>query len=412
MDSRGFMAIVETTGAAFAVVAAILKLVDYYLKAGRLDGRGVQAGGRRRTSVSHSPGDEIGVVLPFALLLNITGAELGMRLEQSVFLDMIGTALAAFVLGPWWAAMLGLTTNALLYFVHAPSYDPLPYALVNMAGGLWWGYALRSRPIRGSFFQRDWDPTAFMQASLILGVVGGVLCALLATAVSILLSARELVVDVNLFQRFAAEALKSLIPNVSDKVASVLMGALMVRSLFPIFVRTEVYAVRDSGKLPITGFIASSVVYGLTLFVMRGTELLVVLSSALLGAAVLGAAFALLFEGRGVSQDDGARKRRQDLYRRLREMTTRSEDAFGYAAMALMLGIVFVAVVAHAYVLQAAAAPSFMGRFAAMNFSLLIIAHVFDVAAKHNRLEQLLGVAAASSPSEPVGEVKAAGPAS
>lgn len=61
--------------------------------------------------------------------------------EIPLYLDMVGTAVAAVVLGPWWGAGVGLGTNLLGTTVSGP--DSIPFAIVNVAGALVWGYGVR-----------------------------------------------------------------------------------------------------------------------------------------------------------------------------------------------------------------------------------------------------------------------------
>src|SRR5713226_6555223 len=88
--------------------------------------------------------DEIGVIVPAGILLNYLGLVLSLRLQSILYLDMIGTALAAFLLGPWWGAIVALLSNSLVNWLLYP--DPgadlmiFPWSLVNMTGGLFWGW--------------------------------------------------------------------------------------------------------------------------------------------------------------------------------------------------------------------------------------------------------------------------------
>lgn len=61
--------------------------------------------------------------------------------EIPLYLDMVGTAVAAVVLGPWWGAGVGLSTN--LLGVTASGLDSILFAIVNVAGALVWGYGVR-----------------------------------------------------------------------------------------------------------------------------------------------------------------------------------------------------------------------------------------------------------------------------
>jgi energy-coupling factor transport system substrate-specific component len=51
---------------------------------------------------------------------------------------MIGTAVVAIVLGPWWGALVGAITNIVSSFITGPI--SLPFAVVNVVGALVWGY--------------------------------------------------------------------------------------------------------------------------------------------------------------------------------------------------------------------------------------------------------------------------------
>lgn len=79
----------------------------------------------------------LGVV---CLALNLAGRECVDLLGLPIYLDMVGTALAAIVLGPWRGAAVGVSTNVLGYFLSGVA--SLPFALVNLVGALVWGYGV------------------------------------------------------------------------------------------------------------------------------------------------------------------------------------------------------------------------------------------------------------------------------
>ncbi len=78
-------------------------------------------------------------VIPVAAALNIVGGYINTVLRLPIFLDMIGTMVTAVILGPWWGALVGAITNIVNSFISGPI--SLPFAVVNVAGGLVWGYA-------------------------------------------------------------------------------------------------------------------------------------------------------------------------------------------------------------------------------------------------------------------------------
>jgi energy-coupling factor transport system substrate-specific component len=80
-------------------------------------------------------------LVPVAAALNIVGGYINTVLNLPTFLDMIGTAVVAIVLGPWWGALVGAITNVVSSFISGPI--SLPFAACNVIGALVWGYAHR-----------------------------------------------------------------------------------------------------------------------------------------------------------------------------------------------------------------------------------------------------------------------------
>jgi len=62
-------------------------------------------------------------------------------LHLPIYLDMVGTAIAAIVLGPWRGAAVGVSTNVVGVAVGSGLVS-LPFALVNVVGALLWGYGV------------------------------------------------------------------------------------------------------------------------------------------------------------------------------------------------------------------------------------------------------------------------------
>jgi energy-coupling factor transport system substrate-specific component len=75
------------------------------------------------------------------IALNFTGRLVVDVLHLPVYLDMVGTAVAAIALGPWRGAAVGATTN--LVAVTTSGWVSLPFAAVNVVGALVWGYGVR-----------------------------------------------------------------------------------------------------------------------------------------------------------------------------------------------------------------------------------------------------------------------------
>jgi hypothetical protein len=95
---------------------------------------------------------ETGVIVAAGILLNYLGLTLSRHLESILFLDMTGTALAAFLLGPWWGAIVALLSNSVVNWLLYPEAGAdvviFPWSLVNMAGGFFWGLMARRPSFR------------------------------------------------------------------------------------------------------------------------------------------------------------------------------------------------------------------------------------------------------------------------
>jgi hypothetical protein len=90
---------------------------------------------------------ETGVIVAAGLLLNYVGLTLSRHLESILFLDMTGTALVSFLLGPWWGAIAALLSNSVVNWLLYPETGAdvviFPWSLVSMAGACYWGWMAR-----------------------------------------------------------------------------------------------------------------------------------------------------------------------------------------------------------------------------------------------------------------------------
>ena len=87
------------------------------------------------------PTNYVIALVPAAVALNIVGNYINDTLKLPTFLDMIGTAVVAITIGPWWGALAGALTNTVNGFISSPI--SLPFAAVNVIGALVWGYGVR-----------------------------------------------------------------------------------------------------------------------------------------------------------------------------------------------------------------------------------------------------------------------------
>ena len=99
-------------------------------------------------TTSYLFGQELAVIVTIGLLLNFLGLAVSLHVRSIFYLDMTGTALAALLLGPWWGALVGTLSNSCLnwfLFPDQPYVALLPWTLVNMTGGLVWGFMGRTK---------------------------------------------------------------------------------------------------------------------------------------------------------------------------------------------------------------------------------------------------------------------------
>lgn len=115
----------------------------------------------------------LATVLLGSLLINVLGRGVVYGLDLHLHLDMIGTALAAIALGPWWGALVGVLSNISGAAISGPA--SLPFALVNVAGALAWGYGVR---------RFGWGRSLSRFFALCLATA--VLCSLVATPILVL----------------------------------------------------------------------------------------------------------------------------------------------------------------------------------------------------------------------------------
>ncbi|MDO5743251.1 MAG: hypothetical protein Q4P23_02195 [Micrococcaceae bacterium] len=75
------------------------------------------------------------------IALNASGFALVAWLGLPLYFDMVGTAMAAILLGPWAGVAVGLSTNGVGMAITGSS--SIAFALVNIVGALVWGYGAR-----------------------------------------------------------------------------------------------------------------------------------------------------------------------------------------------------------------------------------------------------------------------------
>lgn len=81
------------------------------------------------------------LLMAACLAANLLGRTFVDFLHLPIHLDMVGTAIAAIALGPWRGAAVGASTNVVGALLSGPT--SIPFAIVNVAGALAWGYGVR-----------------------------------------------------------------------------------------------------------------------------------------------------------------------------------------------------------------------------------------------------------------------------
>ncbi len=104
------------------------------------------------------------VLIPIAVGINLIGGTLCATLKLPLFMDMIGTILAACLAGPWVAALVGLLTNIFLALVANPVY--LPYSLVSIGCALVTGYM-----VKAGLFKKAWGVILTWLACTLVSVI-------------------------------------------------------------------------------------------------------------------------------------------------------------------------------------------------------------------------------------------------
>jgi energy-coupling factor transport system substrate-specific component len=126
-----------------------------------------------RFNRNNLPTTLIVTLIPVSVALNIVGGYIASALRLPVYLDMIGTAISAIVLGPWWGALVGILTNSGSALISGPV--SLPFALVNVVGALLWGYGVRS-----------WKLGRTIPRFFLLNIIVAVACTIVAAPIIVL----------------------------------------------------------------------------------------------------------------------------------------------------------------------------------------------------------------------------------
>jgi hypothetical protein len=227
---------------------------------------------------------ELALIFGAGILLNYLGLLLSLRLESILFFDMVGTAFAAILVGPWWGAGVALLTNSLVNWLLYPQDDPdlliFPWSLINMTGALVWGSLARTDQFRTYLRTGHASVLSHLQFLLTFGVLGACVMSVPGTIVqsvvdqtsgialnAMLLSTLQEGVSLwrdalsyqfdSLVESAAAQRwsegllswLQTCLLYIPDKVVSAAVALILVKRGFPMF-EQELVLGRDEAGPP------------------------------------------------------------------------------------------------------------------------------------------------------------------
>jgi energy-coupling factor transport system substrate-specific component len=170
--------------------------------------------------------------LRVALLVVCVAINLGGRLlvngtHMPLYLDMIGTAIAAIIVGPWQGAAVGVLTSVI--GVSSSGWVSLPFVPVEVAGALIWGYGVRRFKFGSTV------PRYFL-----LNVIVALVCSVIAVPTIVWLEhgitgngADHITHTMNLFWHnlFSAVLSQNLMTSLADKLISGFIALGVAESL-------------------------------------------------------------------------------------------------------------------------------------------------------------------------------------
>jgi phosphoribosylaminoimidazole-succinocarboxamide synthase len=238
--------------------------------------------------------DEVLPILGIGLLINCGGVLLTRTFKNLLFLDMVGTAFSSFLLGPWYGALCGLISNSFVNYVMYPGDDAdkviLPWSLVNMAGGLYWGFVARNRWFRNYISETHTTVRSHFLFVLIFGVLASIVVAIPGAFIQGAVGDAAVLQDSPvastisiLIQKFCSLAhlgqvvcrwLMQSLWSIPDKAISAALAVTVVRLGFPLYER-ELIHTRPNETRPRDGWfgpIALLLAYVPSLFIFMKVD--------------------------------------------------------------------------------------------------------------------------------------------
>lgn len=138
---------------------------------------------------------ELLIIIPAGVLLNYLGLMLSIRFHSILYLDMTGTAMVAFLLGPWWGAVTALLSSSLVNWLTYPGEGAeaavFPWGLVNMTGGFLWGVLAQQTRFRKYLRTAHTSSMSHMWFLSMFGVCGAAVMSLPGSALQLALGPHQ-----------------------------------------------------------------------------------------------------------------------------------------------------------------------------------------------------------------------------
>ena len=158
---------------------------------------------------------EVVLLMTACLVLNLVGREFVDFFNLPIYLDMIGTAIAAIALGPWRGAAVGASTNVV--GIVGSGWLSLPFGLVNVAGALMWGYGVRR-----------WGMGRTLPRFFILNVLTAIVCTLVAVPIIVTFLGQDLRVGHDVITQLVEESVDTFLVAVGFSNAMTSMGDKLI----------------------------------------------------------------------------------------------------------------------------------------------------------------------------------------
>jgi energy-coupling factor transport system substrate-specific component len=216
----------------------------------------------RKRKTTRIPITYIVAMVPIAIAIDYLGSTINGVLFLPLFLDMIGTAVVAIVLGPWWGALAGGLYNVIAALIGGPIN--LPFAACNIVGALIWGYGIRGGFGRNYFWY------------FLLNVLCGLGVTLMAVPIYVfifggatggysdLMTAAFLAMGQNLWVSVFSS---NIVVSLADKIISGFIALAIIEAL-PANLKSHIVLPKSTSKMGMIAWIAGGFVVGVLLTII------------------------------------------------------------------------------------------------------------------------------------------------